>query len=107
MSRIIDYIAANSDAKIRNRAKDVFVGKIIFSEDKDSAKALVQGSQGNFYEVIYYGLKHGFMTTSCTCPYDWGGICKHVVAMGNQCATQSTQKKGKTPKRILFKTKAY
>jgi hypothetical protein len=22
----------------------------------------------------------GWLTTSCTCPYDWGGDCKHIVA---------------------------
>lgn len=21
------------------------------------------------------------LSTSCTCPYDWGGICKYVVAV--------------------------
>ena len=23
----------------------------------------------------------GFITAHCTCPYDWGGICKHIVAL--------------------------
>lgn len=23
----------------------------------------------------------GVAETSCTCPYDWGGACKHVVAL--------------------------
>ena len=22
------------------------------------------------------------VNTSCTCPYDWGGVCKHIVAVG-------------------------
>lgn len=24
---------------------------------------------------------NGVVTASCTCPYDWGGICKHLVAL--------------------------
>jgi uncharacterized Zn finger protein len=23
----------------------------------------------------------GLVTAHCTCPYDWGGICKHIVAL--------------------------
>ena len=37
------------------------------------------GSEWDPYQVgvIFLG---GDFTASCTCPYDWGGYCKHVVA---------------------------
>ena len=42
--------------------------------------AAVQGSEWDPYQVGVTFAGHDF-TTSCTCPYDWGGYCKHVVAV--------------------------
>ena len=41
--------------------------------------AEVQGSEWEPYRVGVTFLGNDF-TASCTCPYDWGGYCKHVVA---------------------------
>ena len=41
--------------------------------------AAVQGSEWDPYQVGVTFLGSDF-TASCTCPYDWGGYCKHVVA---------------------------
>ena len=41
--------------------------------------AQVQGSEWDPYLVGVTFLGSDF-TASCTCPYDWGGYCKHVVA---------------------------
>ena len=41
--------------------------------------AEVQGSEWESYRVGVTFLGADF-TASCTCPYDWGGYCKHVVA---------------------------
>ena len=41
--------------------------------------AEVQGSEWDPYQVGITFLGGDF-TASCTCPYDWGGYCKHVVA---------------------------
>ena len=41
--------------------------------------AEVQGSEWDPYQVGITFLGSDF-TASCTCPYDWGGYCKHVVA---------------------------
>lgn len=40
-------------------------------------KAHVDGSE--LYTVTIFE-KKGNIRTDCTCPYDWGGVCKHVVA---------------------------
>ena len=42
--------------------------------------AAVQGSEWNPYQVGVTFTGEDF-TASCTCPYDWGGYCKHVVAV--------------------------
>ena len=41
--------------------------------------AEVQGSEWDPYQVGITFSGSDF-TASCTCPYDWGGYCKHVVA---------------------------
>ena len=41
--------------------------------------AAVQGSEWEPYQVGVTFLGSDF-TASCTCPYEWGGYCKHVVA---------------------------
>lgn len=44
--------------------------------------ARVQGSEYEPYEITVSLLDDGSITTaSCTCPYDWGGYCKHIVAV--------------------------
>ncbi len=41
--------------------------------------AAVQGSEWDPYRVGITFSEADF-TAACTCPYDWGGYCKHVVA---------------------------
>ena len=41
--------------------------------------AAVQGSEWDPYQVGVTFSGADF-TAACTCPYDWGGYCKHVVA---------------------------
>lgn len=40
----------------------------------------VEGSQFTPYRVQVNLGADGIIFTDCTCPYDWGGICKHIVA---------------------------
>lgn len=42
-----------------------------------SAESRVAGTA--LYRVRIYETPTG-LVTSCTCPYDWGGDCKHIVA---------------------------
>ncbi len=47
----------------------------------DMLTALVQGSQAEPYHVSITLLADGGIgNATCTCPYDWGGFCKHIVA---------------------------
>ncbi|OLE54356.1 MAG: hypothetical protein AUG51_08790 [Acidobacteria bacterium 13_1_20CM_3_53_8] len=44
-------------------------------------RAECEGSEYEPYQIsVKLGAK-GVAETSCTCPYDWGGICKHIVAL--------------------------
>ena len=44
-------------------------------------RARCEGSDYEPYQVSATLAKGGIAETSCTCPYDHGGICKHVVAL--------------------------
>ena len=43
-------------------------------------QAEVEGSQYDPYRVRIAFDTGGVIEASCTCPYDWGGWCKHIVA---------------------------
>ena len=42
--------------------------------------ARVAGSQYEPYRVTVEFGEGGIVSARCTCPYDWGGYCKHIVA---------------------------
>ncbi len=44
-------------------------------------RAQCEGSEYEPYQVSAILSKTGVVETSCTCPYDYGGICKHVIAL--------------------------
>ena len=80
--RLKDYIFRNTESNVRSRANSITVKKIDLSKDKESAKARVKGDK--LYEVHFYGLQTGMISSSCTCPYEWGNVCKHEVAVANE-----------------------
>jgi uncharacterized Zn finger protein len=46
----------------------------------DTLLAEVEGSDYDPYEVVVKLDAGGVVNASCSCPYDWGGSCKHIVA---------------------------
>lgn len=44
-------------------------------------RAECEGSQYEPYRIIVELDEEGIVDASCSCPYDWGGYCKHVVAL--------------------------
>lgn len=44
-------------------------------------RAQCEGSDYEPYQVSATFTKDGIAETSCTCPYDYGGVCKHIVAL--------------------------
>lgn len=47
----------------------------------DVLHAEVEGSSYMPYRVTIELDESGIISTDCTCPYDWGGCCKHIVAV--------------------------
>ena len=62
------------------RGQDYFEGGMArgLVLEGDAYKAYVQGTRR--YTVRVWE-ESGEIETSCSCPYDWGGACKHVVAV--------------------------
>ena len=52
-------------------------GEDIFAE--------VQGSEHRPYQVHISQHSGAFHDADCSCPYDWGGVCKHIVAALLEC----------------------
>ncbi|MEW5720752.1 MAG: SWIM zinc finger family protein, partial [Chloroflexota bacterium] len=49
---------------------------------KQRGNMLYADCQGtSLYHVTAELDRNGIGATSCTCPYDWGGACKHIVAL--------------------------
>ena len=47
----------------------------------EQVSAQVEGSGYRPYEVQVTLQDSGLVSATCSCPYDWGGYCKHIVAV--------------------------
>ncbi|MEJ2737357.1 MAG: SWIM zinc finger family protein [Anaerolineae bacterium] len=57
-------------------------GAVLEIEQRDDLLlATVEGSQYEPYQVQIRLDPGGIVDADCTCPYDWGGYCKHIVAV--------------------------
>ena len=83
MSKVkIDEIALKEKvgAKIFNRGRQYFKqGRVlIIAKSENKTIAMVNGARK--YTVTLDFKPNKLVETTCTCPYDWGDICKHKVA---------------------------
>lgn len=83
MSRIQKFINKNASLAIQQRAKEIIQSNLIHSINYNSQLKLLQaGVIGNqMYSVIIDLSLKTKINTNCNCPYDRGGLCKHVVAI--------------------------
>lgn len=76
------YIKFRASDKVIVKGKDLYNnGKVNLSYKNDASDAwhfTVEGSKR--YSVIIRDLNKGDLNSSCSCPFDWGSICKHTVA---------------------------
>lgn len=78
-----------------------------YVEKYDSWKFIVVGDKN--YQVLVKGLRRQNIQTSCTCPFDWGKICKHTVAallfVSDNLSNQNTLQYQKQPEFPLLVNK--
>lgn len=80
--RFSDFEQEMTDEEIIDRGRDYFtvgrVGELRFLDDK-TVSAEVDGSRMYRVKILIDGDR--ILDWSCSCPYDLGDICKHVVAV--------------------------
>ena len=77
-----DLILAKVTEKSFERGEDYYSQGMVESVVQRGNRlfAEVLGSEEDPYSVGVY-LQEDDFSASCTCPYDWGGYCKHIVAV--------------------------
>ncbi len=84
-SFIMQYIDSYALGKVKERGLLLYrQGKVHFSGFHHSTRQFiftVKGSKNQNYKVKLSGVEERKIHITCNCPYDWGGICKHEVAV--------------------------
>ena len=77
-----DLILSKVTEKSFERGEDYYNDGMVESLVRRGSRlfAEVLGSEDDPYHVGVY-LQEDDFSASCTCPYDWGGYCKHIVAV--------------------------
>ncbi|MDR1819950.1 MAG: SWIM zinc finger family protein [Methanobrevibacter sp.] len=76
----------SADIKIILRGKDYYandyISSLIFNPEKCRYMAKVKGSYSEDYQIHVDVDKRGYVLDyDCDCPYDYGDICKHLIAV--------------------------
>jgi uncharacterized Zn finger protein len=80
--------SADSFARGRSYFNDGAVSDLLQRGDRLTAE--VEGSEFEPYQVSIRLHGDGVADAHCTCPYDWGGYCKHIVAALLKFADEKT-----------------
>lgn len=89
ISKLDKYIQNHSSANIRNRANSIFLD--VVSKNEEYYLFSYKGSEKKPYKIEVFYTENS-ARTSCTCPYDFGGMCKHEVAAINFVIDELTVK---------------
>jgi len=84
-SSIIAYLKRSASTTIKNRGKTIFKSdnwRIVSSSRKDETAHLKVSNATAYdeYDVRIYNIFTKKINSTCTCPYDWGPVCKHQIA---------------------------
>ncbi|MCT4603056.1 MAG: SNF2-related protein [Marinifilum sp.] len=100
---IQNYIDFYSSLEVKGRGKQLFKNKKVtlreFNEEKDKWEFFVEGTR--MYRVNILKVEAWDIQTSCNCPFDWGGICKHTVAALLHIADLSANNKPEPTKELV------
>lgn len=75
-------VRSHASAESFQRGRDYYKERRVVSliQRGNQIRAEVEGNQYAAYHVTVGFDGGGITSAACTCPYDWGGWCKHVVA---------------------------
>ncbi|MFC1959348.1 SWIM zinc finger domain-containing protein [Chloroflexota bacterium] len=76
-------VRQNASIQSFTRGLNYYNSGAIFDTIKraNTLEARCEGSDYQPYRVTATLGEQGVISTSCTCPYDWGGYCKHIIAL--------------------------
>ncbi|HLP89294.1 MAG TPA: SWIM zinc finger domain-containing protein [Nostocaceae cyanobacterium] len=79
-----------ANAQSYQRGESYFQAGAVISATQygDLLQAEVEGSENRTYQVTLSCDEEGNISGRCTCPYDWDGWCKHIVATCLVCIHQ-------------------
>lgn len=80
-------IQSHATANSISRGEDYYQSGAVadLMQRNDSIQSEVEGSESNPYRVSIQFDTGGITSTRCTCPYDYEGWCKHIVATVLTC----------------------
>ncbi len=74
-------IRALATAQSFERGEDYYLGGAIFNPMRQGNTLWADCEGSTIYQPRVTLGAQGIEAESCTCPYDWGGLCKHQVAL--------------------------
>lgn len=80
--KLKEFIFNNTTGTIRTRGNALSVFDLEYKDDLNEVIAVVKGTKK--YKIIFKGLNSGKISSSCTCPFNQGPVCKHKVAVANE-----------------------
>lgn len=78
-----DLLVANASEKSVERGEEYYETGMVLAVIRrgDAFLAEVEGSEYGPYRVQVHTKKGRVADATCTCPFEWGGWCKHIVAV--------------------------
>ncbi|MFZ3079146.1 MAG: SWIM zinc finger family protein [Bellilinea sp.] len=72
-----------SSSESFSRGYELYKSDAVFDTFRQGAflTGKCEGSSAPFYQLRVQLDEGGIEEASCTCPYDWGGYCKHIIAL--------------------------
>lgn len=83
-------IRTHANAKSRERGENYYRQGYVttLTQRGNTINAEVEGSESQSYRVSLNFSDRDFTSATCTCPYDFDGYCKHIVAAMLACLRQ-------------------
>jgi len=79
----VNILKSCSSPESFTRGHDLYQSDAVFDtfQKDDLLTGKCEGSSAPFYQIHVQLDEGGIQEASCTCPYDWGGYCKHIIAL--------------------------
>ncbi|MCC6147762.1 MAG: SWIM zinc finger family protein [Anaerolineaceae bacterium] len=79
----VNILKSCSSPESFTRGHELYQSDTVFDSFRqgDILTGKCEGNSAPFYQMRVQLDEGGIQEASCTCPYDWGGYCKHIIAL--------------------------